>query len=222
MASFWARPAPSPEAPSTLAAMPATAWWDTAWPFVPGTPRATTCGVRPFLSVKVRSWWGRGDGGLGSYPQLGLVPAPVTSKCGITHGWLIHSFSKHVLRIHNVWSPRDTHMGKTKPRCFQSREGDGLLLCSWFVMSSLWPHGLQHASLPCPSLFPGVCSDSCPVSQWRYLTISSSVAPFSSCLQSFPASGFFLTSRLFASGGQSIGASASASILPMNIQGWFP
>ena len=125
MASFWARPAPSPEAPSTLAAMPATAWWDTAWPFVPGTPRATTCGVRPFLSVKVRSWWERGDWVLGSYPQLGLVPGPITSKCGITHGWLIHSFSKHVLRIHNVWSPRDIHMCKTKPRCFRSREGDG-------------------------------------------------------------------------------------------------
>ena len=76
--------------------------------------------------------------------------------------------------------------------------------------------------LPCPSLSPWVCSDSCPLSQWFYLTISSSAVPFSSCLQSFPASGSFLMSRLFMSGGQSIGASASASVLPINIQDWFP
>ena len=84
-ASFWARPAPSLEAPSTSAATPATGWWDTAWPFAPGTPRATTCGARPFLSVKVRSRWERGDRWLGSYPQLGLVPGPITSKCGLPH-----------------------------------------------------------------------------------------------------------------------------------------
>lgn len=85
MASFWASPAPSPEAPSTLAATPATAWWDTAWPFVPGTPRATTCGARPFLSVKVRSTWKGGDRWLGSCSPLGLVPGPITSKCGGPH-----------------------------------------------------------------------------------------------------------------------------------------
>ena len=87
---------------------------------------------------------------------------------------------------------------------------------------SLRPHGLQHARLLCPPLSPRVCSNSCPLSKWCYLTISSSVVPFSSCLQSFPASGSFLMSRLLASGGQSIGASASASILPMNIQGSLP
>ena len=87
---------------------------------------------------------------------------------------------------------------------------------------SLQPHGLQHARLPCPSLSPGVCSNSCPLSQWCYLSISSSAAPFSFCLQSFPASGSFPMSWLFASGGQSIGASALASVLPMNIQDWFP
>ena len=87
---------------------------------------------------------------------------------------------------------------------------------------TLWPHGLEHTRLPCPSLSPGVCSDSYPLSQWCYLTISSSVALFSFCLQSFPASGSFPMSRVFTSGGQSIGASASASVLPMNIQGWFP
>ena len=82
------------------------------------------------------------------------------------------------------------------------------------------PHGLRHTRLPCPSLSPGVCSNSRPLSQWCHPTISSSFAPFSSCLQSFPASGSFPVSRLFASGGQSIGA--SASVLPVNIQGWFP
>ena len=85
------------------------------------------------------------------------------------------------------------------------------------VMSySLWPHGLQHARLPFPSPFPGACSNSCPSSQWCHPTISSSVIPFSSCLQSFPAWGSFPMSQFFASGGQSIGASASASVLPMN------
>ena len=86
----------------------------------------------------------------------------------------------------------------------------------------LQPHGLQHARLPCRSLSPGVCSNSCPLSQWCYLTISSSAAPFSFCLQSFPASGSFPMSQLLASGGQRTGGSNSASVLPMNIQGWFP
>ena len=87
---------------------------------------------------------------------------------------------------------------------------------------SLWPRGLQHARFPYSPLSPGVYSDSCPFSQWCHPTISSSVAPFSSCPQSFPASGSFPMSWLFASGGQSIGASASASVLPKNIQGWLP
>ena len=104
--------------------------------------------------------------------------------------------------------------------------------------------GLQHTGLPCPPLSPGVCSNTCPLSWWCYLTISSSVIPFSTCLQSFPVSGSFLMSQFFASGGQTIGvlasasvllmnqlyasgdqiigASASASILPMNVQDWFP
>ena len=82
---------------------------------------------------------------------------------------------------------------------------------------SLWPHGMQHARLFCPSLSPRACSNSSPLSQWCYLTISSSAAPFSSCPQSFPTSGCFPVSRLLASGGQSIGVSASASVLPKNI-----
>ena len=88
------------------------------------------------------------------------------------------------------------------------------------MSDSLWPHGLQHIRLPCPSLSPGVCSDSCPLSRECYLTISSSSAHFSFCFQSFPASGSFLMSQLFASGDQSIGT--SASVLPMNIPDWFP
>ena len=90
------------------------------------------------------------------------------------------------------------------------------------VMSdSLRPHGLQHVGLPCPSLTPGACSNSCPLSWWCHPTISSSLV-FSSCLQSFPASGSFPVSQFFAPSGQNIGVSASASVLPMNIQDWFP
>ena len=90
------------------------------------------------------------------------------------------------------------------------------------VSNSLWPQGLQHARLPCPSPTPGACSNSCPSSRWCHPTISSSIVSFSSCLQSFPASGSFPMSQLFASGGQSVGASASASVLPINIHSWFP
>ena len=91
------------------------------------------------------------------------------------------------------------------------------------VMSiSLWPHGLQHAKPPCPSPAPGVYSNSSPSSWWCHPTISSSVFPFSSCLQSFPTSGSFSWSKFFTSGGQSTGVSASASALPTNIQDWFP
>ena len=89
------------------------------------------------------------------------------------------------------------------------------------MSNSLWPHGLQHTRFPCPSLSRRVCSKSCPLGQWCHPTISSSVVPLSSCCQSFPASGSFPMSWLFASGGQNIGASASASVLSVNIQGWF-
>ena len=90
------------------------------------------------------------------------------------------------------------------------------------VMSnSLKPHGLQHTRLPCPSPTLKACSNSCPLSWWCHPTISSSVIPFSSCLQSFPASGSFPMSQLFTSGGSSIGVSASESALPMNIQDYF-
>ena len=93
------------------------------------------------------------------------------------------------------------------------------------TLSSVWllqPHGLQQAWLSCPSLSSGVCSSSCPFSQWCHSTISSSVIPFSSCLQSFPISWSFPKSQLFTSDGQSIGVSASVSVRPINIQDWFP
>ena len=88
------------------------------------------------------------------------------------------------------------------------------------VSNFVWPHGLQHARLPCPSPTPRACSNSCPSSRWWHPNISSSVVPFSSCLQSCPESGSYPNSQFFASGGQSIGA--SVSVLPMNIQDWFP
>ena len=89
------------------------------------------------------------------------------------------------------------------------------------MSNSFRTHGLQHTSLVCSSPTPRAASNSCPLSRWCHPIISSSVVPFSSCLQSFPASGSFPRSPLFTSGGQSIGVSASASVLPMNIQDWF-
>ena len=105
---------------------------------------------------------------------------------------MYHSFLIH--------SSADGHLG-----CFH-------VLAIINSYDSLWPHGLQHSRFPCPSLSPGVCSNSCP----------SSATPFYFCLQSFSASGSFLASQLFTSGGQSTGASTLASVRPMSIQGWFP
>ena len=90
------------------------------------------------------------------------------------------------------------------------------------VSDSLWPHRLRNIKLPCPSPTPGDYSNSCPLSRWCHPTISSSVVPFSSCLHSFPTSGSFQMSQLFASGDQSNGVSASTSVLPMNTQDWTP
>ena len=90
------------------------------------------------------------------------------------------------------------------------------------MSNCLQPHGSHHTRVPCPSAKPGVCSNSCPLSWWCHPTISSFVIPFSSCLQSFIASGFFPMSKFLTSGGQSIGISASASVFPMNVQDWFP
>ena len=98
----------------------------------------------------------------------------------------------------------------------------GLVQFSCSVSSNLWPHGLQHARLLCPSLTPRAYSNSCPSSQWCHPSISFSVIPFFSCPQSFPASGSFQRSQLFASCAQSIGVSASTLVLPMNTQDWSP
>ena len=103
---------------------------------------------------------------------------------------------------------------KSAFRSFNSVQFSCSVVCDY-----LQPHGLQHTRLPCPSS-SGACSNSCPLSQWYHPTISSSVIPFSSCLQSFPASGSFPVTQFFTSGGQSIGVSASVSVLPINIQGW--
>ena len=103
------------------------------------------------------------------------------------------------------------------------RQYSKLVQFSRSIMSdSLWPHRLQHPRPPCPSPTPGAYPNSCPSSQWYHPTISSSVIPFSFCLQSFPASGAFPVSQFFASGGQGIGVSTSTSVLPTNIQDWFP
>ena len=140
-----------------------------------------------------------------------------------TPGFPVHHQLPQLTQIH-VYQVGDaikqSPLSSPSPPAFNLPQHQGLFhLVSSVVSDSLWPHGLQHAGLPCPSLFPEVCSNSSPLSWWCHPTILSSVVPYF-CLQLFPAPGYFLMSRLFASGGQSIGA--SASVLPMNIQDWFP
>ena len=109
---------------------------------------------------------------------------------------------------------------------YSHHEGGALMIGIQFscsvISDSLWPHGLQYVRLPCPSPTPRVHPNPCPLCRWCHPTISSSVIPFSSSLESFPVSGSFPMSQFFASGGQSIGVSASASVVPMDIQDWFP
>ena len=133
--------------------------------------------------------------------------------------------------VHQFLSPYSLLCEKTFEEFLVFKRRFPLFLAMYFhsvqfsnsVMSNcLWPHGLQQARLPCPSPSSRVYSNSCPSSWWCHPTISSSVVPFSSHLQSFPASGSFPVSQFFASDGQNIGASASASVLTMNIQYWFP
>ena len=112
-----------------------------------------------------------------------------------------------------------SHIGYYGVLCFQFSSVHFFLSVA---SDSLWPHELQHTRPPCPSPTPGVHSDSHPSSQWCHPVISSSVIPFSSCLQSLPASESFPVSQLFATGDQSIRVSASVSVLPMNFQDWFP
>ena len=144
-----------------------------------------------------------------------------------SEAWVVHTAlaMKHKLRVSGEMFANSVH---AQPLSLSSFHGSHMmqLRLSQFSHSvmpdSLWSHGLQHARLPCPSLTPGACSNSCPSSQWCHPTISSSVIPFSSCLQYFPASGSFPMSQLFPSGAQSIGVSASASVRPMNTQDWSP
>ena len=127
-----------------------------------------------------------------------------------------------------MWTPTPSQMEDVNNLIIKSTQPQA----SWSLSSvqfsrsamsdSVRPHGLEHARPPCPSPTPSVYLNPCPLSQWCHPTISSSVVPFSSCLQSFPASGYFPMSQFFTSGGQCIGVSASASVLPMNIQDWFP
>ena len=117
-----------------------------------------------------------------------------------------------------------TFMGKEifRTTLGQAFSSPGVQFSCSVMSDSLQPHGLQHTRLPCPPPTPGANSNSCPLSQWCHPTISTSVIPFSSCLQSFPASGSSQMSQFFTSGSQSIGVSASASVHPVNIHDWFP
>ena len=123
----------------------------------------------------------------------------------------------------SMWSRHKKLLGREKKNlCIKRLTSYPLLLFSHSVCLTLQSHGLQHARLPCPSLSPGIYSNSQPLSRWCHPTISSSVDPFSSCLQSFPALGSFLMNWLFTSGSQNTRVSALASVLPVNIQGLFP
>ena len=122
--------------------------------------------------------------------------------------------SLHVFNLKSLWT--------LSCRDFMEASFSSVQFRRSVVSDSLRPHGLQHIRPPCPSPTPRVYSNSWPLSWWCHPTISSSVVPFSSCLQSFPASGSFPMSWFFKSGGQRIGVSASASVLPMNIHDWFP
>ena len=120
------------------------------------------------------------------------------------------------------WAAVKGKINKCILRKDQSKTRNSVQFSCSVVSNSLRFHGLQHSRLPCPSPTPGAYSNSCPLSWWCHPTISSSVFSFSSCLQFFPSSGSFPMNQFFISGGQIIGASASTSVLPMNIQGWFP
>ena len=136
-------------------------------------------------------------------------------------------FPHHFPQISSYWKRNtksyskitDTNAGKMQHDWVYTT--DTLLFSRSVVSNSLRPHGLQFARLPCPSPSPRACSSSCPLSWWCHPIISSSVVPFSFCPQSFPASVSFLMSQVFTSGNQSIGASASTSVPPVNIQDWF-
>ena len=130
---------------------------------------------------------------------------------------LFASASKHL----NMWGKTD-RTSRNRNKMNKLLQFRSVQFSHSVVSDSLWPHELQHARPPCPSPTAGVYPNSCPLSLWCHLTISSSAVPFSSCPQSFPASGSFPIRQLFSSSGQSIGVSASASVLPKNTQDWSP
>ena len=135
---------------------------------------------------------------------------------------MLKIYNKEIIEILS-WACIQGYMQGCSLKHFEIAKELLLLLLSHSIVSdSLQPRGLQHIRLPCPLPNPGACWNSCPSSQWCHPTILYSVIPFSSSLQSFPESESFPMSLLFASGGQSTGASASASVLPINIQDWFP
>ena len=150
-----------------------------------------------------------------------LAPPVNKWECVLCHYHLIHALYGQTLD----WCLSDKNVSHRILSAFSWFLKDDLLefqfSCS-VVSDSLQPHGLQQARLPYPSPTPGIYSGSCPLSRWCHPTISSSVIPFSSCLQSLPSSGSFQMSWLFTSGGQSIGVSASTSVLPMSTQDWSP
>ena len=150
---------------------------------------------------------------LKSMPGIGFFPKMCCQNVRESYYWGVHPWEKHTT---GEFIPKPESYGNW------SFQFSSVQFRYSVVSDSLRPHESQHTRLPCPSPTPGVDSNSCPSSWWCHPAISSSVVPFSSCPQSFPASGSFPISQLFAWGGQSIGVSASASVLPMNIQDWSP
>ena len=142
--------------------------------------------------------------------------------------WQIDGETMETVTDFNFWAPKSLQMVTAAMKLKDTWSLEEKLwptsdqISRSVVSDSLWPHEPQHARPPCPSSTPGVYPSSCPLSQWCHPTISSSVAPFSSCPQSFPASGSFQMRQLFASVCQSIGVSTSTSVLPMNTQDWSP
>ena len=159
--------------------------------------------------------------------QAGLEPG-LTAVAGLVVRSIVAGLFTRDATGYGFWEvlsmlPSGDWAGPWELQCFNPSSVTSLIFIKVVAVQSVCPSlcnpmGLQHIRLPCPSLSPGVCSDSCPLNQWFYLTISSSAVPFSFCFQPFPVSGSFPMSQLSASGSQNI----RTSFLPINIQGWFP
>ena len=162
--------------------------------------------------------------GVGSFSLLqGIFPTRVWTQVSHIAGGFFTSWATREAELGPPESARLTgSCWRTSCSTSEKIHFSSLRFSHSVMSNSLQPHGLQHARPPYPSPTPRVCSNSCPLCRWCHPAISSSVVAFSFCLQSFPASGSFQMSQLFISGGQSNGVSASGSVLPMNIQDWFP